>query len=149
MALTVALATPLLAACGAPATVRQNAPTRPPAATRPTPVTLVRTGGDVRLRDRVVVSGDGRWTSTDRAGARRTGRLSDARLRQLRSLASGRATLAAEARRPSTPANCLDAPDYAVTVGSTTVRFTGCPDDPARPYTAAAIADLIDRAVLR
>ncbi|MEU4779041.1 hypothetical protein [Micromonospora sp. NPDC023633] len=122
-----------------------SAPDRPTAAP-PTPaptaaarVVLTRSGGIAGRGDTVTVEPDGRWTAVDRAGSRRTGRLSGADLDRLRRLVADPA-LAAEAGRPSTPTACRDAFSYRLTVGAVETGYVDCPSDGDAPTTARATA---------
>ncbi|GAB3951609.1 hypothetical protein GCM10027614_53880 [Micromonospora vulcania] len=65
---------------------------------------LTRSGGFAGRGDRVTVEPDGRWTAVDRAGSRRTGKLSAADLGRLRGLAADPAWPPSPASRPHRPA---------------------------------------------
>ncbi|MEH1165679.1 hypothetical protein V6V47_09855 [Micromonospora sp. CPCC 205539] len=134
----------------APTTPGAPAPTVPlPGATSNTagPVALTRTGGFAGRGDRVTVEPDGQWTAVDRAGSRRTGRLSSADLGRLRGLTAD-PRLAAEARRTTTPTGCADVFTYRVTVGTLETGYTDCPTDEAPPPATRALVELLLRATV-
>ncbi|MDT0529594.1 hypothetical protein RM555_11410 [Micromonospora sp. DSM 115977] len=105
-------------------------------------VVLTRSGGFAGRGDTVTVEPDGRWSAVDRAGSRRTGRLSGADLDRLRRLVADPA-LAAEAGRPSAPTACHDAFDYRLTVGAVETGYVDCPSDAAPPPTTRAVVELL------
>ncbi|MFG1756065.1 hypothetical protein [Micromonospora echinofusca] len=127
-----------------PATDRPAAGTTAPPPAEPTParVVLTRSGGIAGRGDTVTVEPDGRWSVVDRAGARRTGRLSGADLDRLRRLVADPA-LAAEAARPSAPTACRDAFSYRLTVGTVETGYVDCPTDGGAPATARAVVELL------
>ncbi|MGC5331375.1 hypothetical protein [Micromonospora sp. DT62] len=90
----------------------------------------------------MTVEPDGRWAVVDRAGSRRTGRLSGADLDRLRRLVAD-PSLAAEAGRPSTPTACHDAFDFRLTVGAVETGYVDCPTDAAPPETTRAVVELL------
>ncbi|SCG13811.1 hypothetical protein GA0070610_0002 [Micromonospora echinofusca] len=116
----------------------------PPAEPTPAParVVLTRSGGIAGRGDTVTVEPDGRWSVVDRAGSRRTGRLSGADLDRLRRLVADPA-LAAEAGRPSAPTACRDAFSYRLTVGTVETGYVDCPTDGGPPATARAVVELL------
>ncbi|MFG1775004.1 hypothetical protein ACGFIR_16920 [Micromonospora sp. NPDC049051] len=118
------------------------APSSPGPADAATRVVLTRSGGFAGRGDTVTVEPDGRWTVADRAGSRRTGRLSGADLDRLRRLVADPA-LAAEAARPSAPTACHDAFDYRLTVGPVETGYVDCPTDAAPPETTRAVVELL------
>ncbi len=103
-------------------------------------VTLTRFGGFAGNRDTVTVEPDGRWTTTDRAGARRTGRLDATALDRLRTL-TGPATRA-DAGGPADD-GCADTYLYQLTVGARRVDWTDCPTGPQPPAAAQELAALL------
>ncbi|MEU7618597.1 hypothetical protein AB0M91_09890 [Micromonospora rifamycinica] len=119
---------------GADGTAAAPAPA-PAAAT----VTLTRSGGFAGNRDTVTVEPDGRWTTTDRAGATRTGRLEPAQLDRLRTLAGP------AAREGDSPpdARCADTFAYRLTIGAHSVDWTDCPTGPPPPAAAHDLATLL------
>ncbi|MEW2375920.1 protealysin inhibitor emfourin [Micromonospora sp. NPDC047812] len=123
-----------------------SAPAAAPPASAPTApaarVVLTRSGGFAGRGDTVTVEPDGRWSVVDRAGSRRTGRLSGADLDRLRRLVADPA-LAAEAGRASAPTACHDAFDYRLTVGAVETGYVDCPSDAAPPETTRAVAELL------
>ncbi|WP_262282782.1 protealysin inhibitor emfourin [Micromonospora sp. MA102] len=116
-----------------------------PAPATAAPVVLTKSGGIVGLDDTVTVQPDGRWTRVDRAGASRTGRLSDADLDRLRQLATD-SRLAAEAAATVPATMCADAFSYRLTVGPTTTGYVDCPPQATPPPATAALVDLLTRA---
>ncbi|NES31433.1 hypothetical protein GCE86_23610 [Micromonospora terminaliae] len=116
-----------------------------PAPTTAVPVVLTKSGGIVGLQDTVTVQPDGRWTRVDRAGASRTGRLSDADLDRLRHLATD-SRLAAEAAVTIPATMCADAFSYRLTVGPTMSSYVDCPPDATPPPATSAVVDLLTRA---
>ncbi|MEH0969717.1 hypothetical protein V6U77_01055 [Micromonospora sp. CPCC 205546] len=127
------------------ATPPSQPPTTPPSA-RPAGtaarVVLTRSGGIAGRDDTVTVEPDGRWTVVDRAGSRRTGRLSGADLDRLRRLVADPA-LAAGAGRPATPTACRDAFSYRLTVGTVETGYVDCPSDGDAPTTAREVVELL------
>lgn len=109
------------------------------------PVVLTKSGGIVGLEDTVTVEPDGRWTRVDRAGASRTGRLSDTDLDRLRRLASD-SRLVAEATATIPATMCADAFSYRLTVGPTTTSYVDCPPELTPPPATAAVVDLLTQA---
>lgn len=123
---------------GAPATGKPGDPgTRGAGADR---VVLTRSGGFAGNRDTVTVEPDGRWTTTDRAGATRAGRLDPAALDRLRMLV-GPATRGG-AGTPSDD-GCADTYRYQLTVGTTRVDWTDCPTGPQPPAATQELAALL------
>ncbi|MET8909254.1 hypothetical protein [Micromonospora sp. NPDC004551] len=116
-----------------------------PAPTTALPVVLTKSGGIVGLEDTVTVQPDGRWTRVDRAGASRTGRLSDADLDRLRQLTTD-SRLVAEATATVPATMCADAFSYKLTVGATTTGYVDCPPEITPPPATAAVVDLLTRA---
>ncbi|MEU1754626.1 hypothetical protein ABZ436_18420 [Micromonospora matsumotoense] len=102
-------------------------------------VTLTRSGGFAGNRDTVTVEPDGRWTTTDRAGATRTGRLTPAQLDQLRTL-TGPAT---RSRGGPPDGRCADTYAYQLTVGTRSVEWSDCPSGPQPPAAAPQLAALL------
>ncbi|MET8833761.1 protealysin inhibitor emfourin [Micromonospora sp. NPDC004540] len=117
----------------------------PATATPAVPVVLTKSGGIAGLQDTVTVQPDGRWTRVDRAGASRTGQLSDADLDRLRQLAAD-SRLAAEATATVPATMCADAFSYRLTVGPTTTGYVDCPPQATPPPATAAVVDLLTRA---
>ncbi|MEU1889149.1 hypothetical protein [Micromonospora sp. WMMD987] len=117
-----------------------------PTAAAPAPaaatVTLTRSGGFAGTRDTVTVGPDGHWTTTDRAGTTRSGRLEPTQLDRLRTLA-GPAT-----REGDSPpdARCADTFAYRLTIGAHSVDWTDCPGGPPPPAAARDLATLLLRA---
>ncbi|MER7419305.1 hypothetical protein ABT346_21415 [Micromonospora peucetia] len=105
-------------------------------------VVLTRSGGFAGRGDTVTVEPDGRWTVVDRAGSRRTGRLSGADRDRLRQLVADPA-LATEAGRPSTPTACHDVFSYRLTVGALETGYVDCPPDGSPPTTTHAVVELL------
>ncbi|MEV0944443.1 hypothetical protein AB0I90_29275 [Micromonospora wenchangensis] len=103
-------------------------------------VVLTRSGGFAGNRDTVTVEPDGRWTTTDRAGATRAGRLDPAALDRLRMLV-GPATRGG-AGTPSDD-GCADTYRYQLTVGTTRVDWTDCPTGPQPPAATQELAALL------
>ncbi|OWV09862.1 hypothetical protein B5D80_08440 [Micromonospora wenchangensis] len=123
---------------GTPATGTPGDPgTRDAGADR---VVLTRSGGFAGNRDTVTVEPDGRWTTTDRAGATRAGRLDPAALDRLRMLV-GPATRGG-AGTPSDD-GCADTYRYQLTVGTTRVDWTDCPTGPQPPAATQELAALL------
>ncbi|MGC5289182.1 hypothetical protein [Micromonospora sp. DT231] len=110
----------------------------------PTRVILRTSGGFAGRGDAVTVEPDGRWTAVDRAGSRRTGRLTPADLGGLSGLAAD-PRLAAEARRPTSSTTCSDAFTYRLTVGSVETGYVDCPADTAPPPATQALVKLLLR----
>ncbi|SCF30458.1 hypothetical protein GA0070216_10960 [Micromonospora matsumotoense] len=102
-------------------------------------VTLTRSGGFAGNRDTVTVEPDGRWTTTDRAGTTRTGRLTPAQLDQLRTL-TGPAT---RSRGGPPDGRCADTYAYQLTVGTRSVEWSDCPSGPQPPAAAPQLAALL------
>lgn len=122
----------------------------PPITVAPPPrITVERSGGFAGLHDTVVLGPDGAWTATDRAGARRGGRLGPAEIAGIRALADdprvaaeagrGPAVSASASASASGPSRCSDALRYALTVGSERVDYADCPADAAVPVASAAL----------
>lgn len=94
-----------------------------------------------RGNDTVTVEPDGRWTAVDRAGTRRTGRLTAADLDRLRLLAAEpRLT---EGGTADAVGRCSDAYEYRLTVGTATVDWTDCPVAGTPPQAASALVALV------
>ncbi|MBQ1010426.1 hypothetical protein KBX53_05600 [Micromonospora sp. M51] len=108
-------------------------------------VTLRSSGGFAGRGDVVTVEPDGRWTAVDRAGSRRTGRLSPADLGSLTALAAD-PRLAVEAGQPTTATNCADVMHYRLTVGSTETGYADCPAEGPPPPATQALVKLLLRA---
>ncbi|MFD6678680.1 MULTISPECIES: hypothetical protein [Micromonospora] len=108
-------------------------------------VTLRSSGGFAGRGDVLTVEPDGRWTAVDRAGSRRTGRLSPADLGSLTILAAD-PRLAAEAGQPTTATNCADVMHYRLTVGSTETGYADCPAEGPPPPATQALVKLLLRA---
>ncbi|MER5701158.1 hypothetical protein ABT023_04260 [Micromonospora sp. NPDC002296] len=113
----------------------------PPEASRAARVVVRRTGGFAGQSDTVTVEPDGRWTAVDRAGTRRTGRLTAADLDRLRRLAAEpRLT---EGGTADAAGRCSDAYEYRLTVGTATIDWTDCPVAGTPPQAASALAALV------
>ncbi|MET8120188.1 hypothetical protein [Micromonospora sp. NPDC005189] len=126
-----------------PATIAPTvAPTVSAAASR---VMLKRSGGFAGRGDVVTVEPDGQWTAVDRAGSRRTGRLSPADLGGLTGLAAD-PRLAAEARRTTPSSACADAFSYQLTVGTIETGYVDCPTETTPPPATRALVELLLRA---
>ncbi|MFG2048592.1 hypothetical protein ACGFIW_14330 [Micromonospora sp. NPDC048935] len=110
----------------------------------PTRVTLRTSGGFAGRGDAVTVEPDGQWTAVDRAGSRRTGRLTPADLGRLTGLAAD-PRLAAEARQPTRSTVCSDALSYLLTVGGTETGYADCPADAPPPPATQALVKLLLR----
>ncbi|MEU9510240.1 hypothetical protein AB0D32_28615 [Micromonospora sp. NPDC048170] len=132
-------------------TGRPTAPAPPPEPTAPPSpgptataarVVLTRSGGIAGRGDTVTVEPDGRWTAVDRAGSRRTGRLSVADLDRLRRLVADPA-LTAEAGHPSAPTNCRDAFTYRLSVGGFETGYVDCPTDGSAPRRTREVVELL------
>ncbi|MFG2009232.1 hypothetical protein ACGFNF_09195 [Micromonospora sp. NPDC048868] len=123
-----------------------SAPTVAPPTPAPTAATarvvLTRSGGFAGRGDTVTVEPDGRWSAVDRAGSRRTGRLSGADLDRLRRLVVDPG-LTAEAGRPSAPTACQDAFSYRLTIGEVETGYVDCPADGAAPAATRAVVELL------
>ncbi|MCX4469716.1 hypothetical protein OOK41_05285 [Micromonospora sp. NBC_01655] len=133
------------------ATTGPNTGADPTAATAPveaspgTRVVLHRSGGIAGRDDTVTVEPDGRWTAVDRAGARRTGRLTGANLDRLRRLtAEPRLT---EGGSTDSEGHCSDTYEYRLTVGTGTVDWTDCPVAGEPPQAASALAEIVFTAI--
>ncbi|MFI9641618.1 hypothetical protein ACIG87_16390 [Micromonospora sp. NPDC051925] len=105
-------------------------------------VTLTRFGGFAGSRDTVTVEPDGRWTTTNRAGTSRTGRITTADLDRLRTLV-GPATRSGDGGPPD--GRCADTYIYQLTVGAHSVDWTDCPTGPQPPAAAKELATLLLR----
>ncbi|MEU4551520.1 hypothetical protein EV382_4727 [Micromonospora violae] len=108
-------------------------------------VALRSSGGFAGRGDSIVVEPDGQWTVTDRAGSRRSGRLTPADRGLLAGLAAD-PRLAAEARQPTTPTTCADVMHYRLTVGSDESGYADCPDEGPPPPATQAVVKLLLRA---
>ncbi|GAB3075093.1 hypothetical protein GCM10027186_33820 [Micromonospora schwarzwaldensis] len=142
MAVAVAAVLTPLAGCA-----RADAPAPVGPAATPPPgveVVLVRSGGIAGLSDTVTVRPDGHWTKTDRAGAARDGRLTDADLDRLRQLTAD-PRLAAEAAVTVPATMCADAFTYRLTVGPTTSSYVDCPPQATPPAATAEVVGLLTR----
>jgi hypothetical protein len=128
------------AACGAAPSERGS--TSGPTDVR---VVVVRSGGIAGGSDTITVQPQGQWTRVDDSGRQRSGRLTDDERTRLRALA-GDPGLSAEASRPTTPSNCRDGFNYALTVGSTRVGYVDCAGEEFRPETAVSIVYLLTKA---
>ncbi|MEH1099693.1 hypothetical protein [Micromonospora sp. CPCC 205561] len=153
----VVLAVSVLSGCATPqpphrVTPPKSFPAGPSAPTTASPtsvptaaaasVVLTRSGGIAGRGDTVTVEPDGRWTVVDRAGSRRTGRLSGTDLDRLRRLVADPA-LAAEAGRPSTTTACRDAFSYRLRAGAVQTGYVDCPDGDAATTTRAVVELLL------
>ncbi|MBO4162170.1 hypothetical protein [Micromonospora antibiotica] len=141
---TTTPAAPTVAAGGVtPGATTEAGTTRGPggtgSATTVDRVTLTRSGGFAGNRDTVTVEPDGRWTTTDRAGTTRTGRLTPAQLDQLRTL-TGPAT---RSRGGPPDGRCADTYSYQLTVGTRIVEWSDCPSGPQPPAAAPQLAALL------
>ncbi|WP_141684524.1 protealysin inhibitor emfourin [Micromonospora sediminicola] len=127
---------------------RTDAPTSTLPQATPLPgveVVLVKSGGIAGLTDTITVHADGTWTTTDRAGAEREGRLAEADLDRLRQLAADpRLTAEAAVTVPATM--CADAFSYRLTIGPTTSSYVDCPPQATPPAATAEVVDLLTRA---
>jgi hypothetical protein len=104
---------------------------------------VTKSGGFAGLRDTVSVRADGTWTRTDRRGAERTGRLSDAQVSRLRTLANDPALAAAPGG--GKVGRCSDAFTYDVVAAGHRIRYEDCPGG-TRPAEALALADYVLKA---
>ncbi|WP_377513469.1 protealysin inhibitor emfourin [Micromonospora vulcania] len=131
----------------APTTSGAPAPTSPGtgATGAAGPVQLTRSGGFAGRGDRVTVEPDGRWTAVDRAGSRRTGKLSAADLGRLRGLAAD-PRLASESRVPTASTGCADAFTYRLSVGTIETGYVDCPSETTPPPATRALVELLLRA---
>jgi hypothetical protein len=109
-------------------------------------ISLVRTGGIAGIHDQLMVDKDGSWTTTDRAGGRRTGRLTDDQRATLRNLAAD-PRLAHESSRVQGPTKCADVYYYALIVNAVKISFIDCPTDEDLPQAAIAVVSLVTNAV--
>ncbi|MGW3887459.1 hypothetical protein ACWD69_02115 [Micromonospora chokoriensis] len=108
-------------------------------------VTLRMSGGFAGRGDAITVEPDGRWTMVDRAGSRRSGKLTPADLGSLTSLATD-PRLAAEAGPPPTSTSCADVFHYRVTVGAIETGYVDCPTESPPPPATQALVKLLLRA---
>ena len=123
-----------------------TAPTVSPEASGVAPrVTLRGSGGFAGRGDSIVVEPEGQWTVTDRAGSRRTGRLTPADQGILAGLAAD-PRLRAEARLPTTATTCADVMHYRLTVGSNETGYADCPAEGPPPPATQAVVKLLLRA---
>ncbi|MGC4754812.1 hypothetical protein [Micromonospora trifolii] len=147
----------------APTTPAPTTPSQPPVTTAPGPtgtllpttapqesgaaarVMLRSSGGFAGRGDVVTVEPDGQWTAVDRAGSRRTGRLSPADLGRLTALAAD-PRLAVEARRTTSPTTCADVFTYRVTVGTMETGYADCPAEGPPPPATQDVVKLLLRA---
>ncbi|MFJ6195999.1 hypothetical protein [Micromonospora sp. NPDC092111] len=121
-------------------TAGPTADTTPGGPTAAARLTLTRSGGFAGHRDTVTVEPDGGWTTTDRTGATRTGRLDPADLDRLRALAD----TATQAGAGSPAASqCADTYRYRLSVGARSVDWTDCPTGPRPDPAAPALAQLL------
>jgi hypothetical protein len=118
--LTLVTGVLLLAGCAT------DAPAMPKDAT----VEIVRTGGDMRIDDRLVVRADGTWTYTDssRLRSNQSGKLPADKLARVRAIVD-RPGFAEEIAVPSWEATCVDPPTVVLKVGDRQSKFVSC-DDP-------------------
>jgi hypothetical protein len=107
-------------------------------------ITIVRTGGFAGVNDKLVIGPDGAWTATDKLDRRRSGQLTPDQIATVRALATAPA-LAAEAGRTVGPSNCLDAFNYAVTVGAQQVGYVDCPNDTGPPAATVALVTKVQQ----
>ncbi|MEH1017512.1 hypothetical protein V6U90_31065 [Micromonospora sp. CPCC 206060] len=139
-----------------PGTTPSARPTDPVPSTSPTPgrpasaatnvrVVLTRAGGIAGKGETITVEPKGTWTVTDRAGGRRTGRLSTTERNRLSELTND-PRLATEAAQAPGGTNCRDVFTYTLSAGAYRVTFTDCPTDTGRPAAALAIVDLLTTA---
>ncbi|MEO3772368.1 hypothetical protein [Micromonospora sp. B9E7] len=168
-AVTLVLLAALLSACTS--VDRAAAPTEPPVTTAPRPadtatgtplpttaptsspgatgaaqqVVLRISGGFAGRGDAITVEPDGRWTMVDRAGSRRSGRLTPADLGSLTGLATD-PRLAAESGPPPTSTSCSDVFHYRLVVGSNESGYADCPADASPPPATQAVVKLLLRA---
>ncbi|MEU7586010.1 hypothetical protein AB0A95_06890 [Micromonospora sp. NPDC049230] len=110
----------------------------------PARVTVRTSGGFAGRGDSVTVEPDGQWAAVDRAGSRRTGRLTPADLGRVTGLAAD-PRLAAEARQPTRSTVCSDALSYRLTVGGTETGYVDCPADAPPPPATQALVTLLLR----
>ncbi|MEH0933496.1 hypothetical protein [Micromonospora sp. CPCC 205558] len=108
-------------------------------------VTLRASGGFTGRGDVIVVEPNGQWTVTDRAGSRRTGRLTPADQGLLAGLAAD-PRLSTEAGQPTTATNCADVMHYRLTVGSNETGYADCPAEGPPPPATQALVKLLLRA---
>jgi hypothetical protein len=106
------------------------------------PITIVRTGGFAGVNDKLTVQPDGAWASTDKLDRKRSGQLTPDQVATVRVLATAPA-LAAEAGRTAGASNCVDAFNYAVTVGSRQVGYVDCPNDAGLPAATIALVQQV------
>ncbi|WFE51475.1 hypothetical protein [Micromonospora sp. WMMD1155] len=122
-----------------------TAPTSLAATSAAPQVTLRMSGGFAGRGDSITVEPDGRWTMVDRAGSRRSGKLTPADLGTLTSLATD-PQLAAEAGPPPTSTSCSDVFHYRLTVGTNESGYADCPADASPPPATQAVVKLLLRA---
>ncbi|MDG4784184.1 hypothetical protein O7614_31475 [Micromonospora sp. WMMD961] len=108
-------------------------------------VTLRISGGFAGRGDSITVEPDGRWTMVDRAGSRRSGKLTPADLGSLTSLAAD-PRLAAESGPPPTSTSCSDVFHYRLVVGRNESGYADCPADASPPPATRAVVKLLLRA---
>ena len=107
-------------------------------------VTVTRTGGIAGVSQSLRVEPNGSWIYVDRRPvAQKSGRLTEAELRQLVSLVTGPA-FAREAHMPPPVGTCNDGFIYAITFGEISARYDDCATASDRPTTAAVIDMLVD-----
>ncbi|MBO4206984.1 hypothetical protein [Micromonospora echinofusca] len=137
-------ATPSAGSAGTGASTSPT-PGRPASAATNVRVVLTRAGGIAGRGETITVEPKGSWTVTERAGGRRTGRLSTAERNRLYDLTND-PRLAAEAARAPGGTTCRDVFTYTLSAGPYRVTFTDCPTDTDRPAAALAIVDLLTAA---
>ena len=108
-------------------------------AASPPAVSLQRFGGVGGNRDEISVQPDGSWRRTARVGGTTTGTLSADRRDELSRMAAA-PMLRAEAIRTVPKADCADAFDYSLTVGTTRIAWRDCGPATKPPATASRIA---------
>jgi len=111
-------------------------------------VSVQRTGGIAGIRDEVTIGPDGAWRATDRAGAVKTGQLTEEQRATLTRLAGDR-RLATESKRVQGPTKCADTYNYVVNVNTMRISYIDCPTDTDLPEATSAIVKFVTDTVWR
>jgi hypothetical protein len=113
----------------------------------PGTVTVKRTGGFAGVNDTLVVAPDGKWTSTNKAGARHSGQLNADQTLALKNLLTASEKSHEMGQQAAARSNCSDAFRYTIAVAEgSSVAWYECPTDPNQPMAARAIVALLSAA---
>jgi hypothetical protein len=109
------------------------------------PITLLRTGGIAGVHDWAYIDPTGAWQSSNKAGEKKTGQLTQEQFTQLQALAHD-PHVAVEAATPTKAPSCMDGFNYSVTVDVSEILFQDCAHS-SEPRVAKAILGVVQGAI--